>query len=333
MSAGADGLPDPGKVTVFGDDLPPPVELEFGPGGELWYVDIFGGKIHRIGYSSTNAPPQAALTASATSGDPPLTVTFDARASSDSDPGDVLTYAWDLDGDGELDDGTGSVVTTTYGTVGTRTVRLQVTDAAGARDTAETTIRVGTAAPVPTITTPASGAAMAVGAPVSFSGGASVPGVGALPPSALSWRVDLLHCPVVDQCHRHPDVYARDGAASGSFTMPDHQYPAAVEVRLAATWQGETATVTRRVDYRTADITLAADTAGALLTLAGETAPAPFTRPLPQGGTVTVSAPATVSNASGTFAFSSWSDGGARTHDIVVPTTARTVTARYVPAG
>jgi hypothetical protein len=128
-------------------------------------------------------------------------------------------------------------------------------------------------------------------------------------------------------------VYARDGVASGSFTMPDHQYPAAVEVRLAATWQGETATVTRRVDYRTANVTLAADTAGASLTLAGETAPAPFTRPLPQGGTVTVSAPATVSNASGTFAFSSWSDGGARTHDIVVPTTAGTLTARYVPAG
>jgi hypothetical protein len=167
---------------------------------------------------------------------------------------------------------------------------------------------------------------------VSFSGGATVAGVGALPPSALSWRADLLHCPVVDQCHRHPDVYALDGAASGSLTMPDHEYPAAVELHLSATWQGETATVTRRVDYGTVELTVAADTPGVELTLAGLTGPAPLARTLPEGGTVGVSAPATVTNDLGTFAFASWSDGGARTHDIVVTGAAPTLTARYVPS-
>jgi hypothetical protein len=44
-----------------------------------------------------------------------------------------------------------------------------------------------------------------------------------------------------------------------------------------------------------------------------------------------VSAPATVTNGSGTFAFASWSDGGARTHVIVVPSSAKTLTAHYVP--
>ena len=34
----------------------------------------------------------------------PLTVNFDGRASSDPDPGDSLSYAWDLDGDGFFDD-------------------------------------------------------------------------------------------------------------------------------------------------------------------------------------------------------------------------------------
>ncbi|HEX6236949.1 MAG TPA: PQQ-dependent sugar dehydrogenase, partial [Acidimicrobiales bacterium] len=183
MRAGADGVPDPDRVAWFHQSAPTPVELEFGPGGELWYVDLYGGKIHRIGYSATNAPPQAAFTATPTSGDPPLTVTFDARASSDSDPGDVLTYAWDLDGDGDLDDGTDPTVTATYDTVGTRTVRLEVTDAAGATDTAETTIWVGTGAPVPTIATPAVGTAVAVAEPVPFAGSATAPGTGELLPS------------------------------------------------------------------------------------------------------------------------------------------------------
>jgi glucose/arabinose dehydrogenase/PKD repeat protein len=333
MRAGANGLPDPNQVTFFHQGAATPVELEVGPGGELWYVDLLGGKIRRIGYSATNEPPQAAFSAAPTTGDPPLTVAFDATGSTDRDPGDVLTYAWDLDGDGELDDGTGATATATYSTVGTRSVRLVVTDAAGATDSAQATIRVGTSAPVPSIAAPAEGALAAVGAPVSFSGGATVAGVGALPPSALSWTADLLHCPVVDQCHRHPGVFALDGAASGSFTMPDHEYPAAVELHLSATWGGETVTTTRRIDYRTVDMTVTADTPGAVLTLASATGTAPLTRPLPVGSRVTVSAPSTVTNGIGTFAFGSWSDGGARTHQIVVPAAASTLTARYMPAG
>lgn len=47
---------------------------------------------------------------------------------------------------------------------------------------------------------------------------------------------------------------------------------------------------------------------------------------------MTVSAPEAVTNVSGTFAFAAWSDGGARTHEIVVPAAAPTLTAHYVPA-
>lgn len=191
---------------------------------------------------------------------------------------------------------------------------------------------MGTEAPVPTITTPAEGTGVAVGASVDFAGGATVSGID-LPPSALSWTANVLHCVVPGECHRHPDMFGTTGVASGSFFMPDHEYPAAIELHLTASWAGETVTATRRIDYRTVDVSLATDAAGVALTLAGETAAAPVTRALPEGGTVTISAPATVTGPSGSFAFVSWSDGGARTHEIVVPATAPTLTAHYEPVG
>jgi sugar lactone lactonase YvrE len=71
MGAGAHGLPDPTQITWFDQGANTPVELEFGPGGELWYVDLFGGRIHRLGYSATNQSPQAAVVATPSSGDAP----------------------------------------------------------------------------------------------------------------------------------------------------------------------------------------------------------------------------------------------------------------------
>jgi glucose/arabinose dehydrogenase len=326
MRVGAGGKPDPAKLGWFDQAAKSPVDLEIGPGGELWYVDLFGGAIHRIGYSSTNTPPDAAFTATPASGDPPLTVSFDATASSDPNPGDVLTYAWDLDGDGDTD-AAGPTATITYDTIGTRTVRLQVTDKAGATDEAQTTIRVGSGSPVPVIDTPAEGTTTAVDETVSFSGHATVSGQ-EIPPSALSWSADMLHCTDAG-CHRHPDIFSLGGEASGSFVMPDHGYPSHIELHLTATWEGESVTTTRRIDYRTVDVTLAADTSGATMTLGEHSGLAPLTRAVPVGARVTISAPDTVSNELGVQSFAGWSDGGARTHDIVVPAEATTLTANY----
>jgi hypothetical protein len=61
-----------------------------------------------------------------------LPVTFDASASDDID-GTIAKYEWDLDGDGtfEIDGGTSSTATKTYGAPATRTVTLRVTDDSG----------------------------------------------------------------------------------------------------------------------------------------------------------------------------------------------------------
>ena len=69
-----------------------------GPDGDIFYVDINGGTIHRIQYFL----PTAVISANPTSGSAPLTVNFDGSGSTDPDPTDTLTYAWDLNGDGNL---------------------------------------------------------------------------------------------------------------------------------------------------------------------------------------------------------------------------------------
>jgi glucose/arabinose dehydrogenase len=48
---GADGTPDPSTVATFETHTGYPVDLKTGPGGDLFYVDIYGGRIHRIKYA------------------------------------------------------------------------------------------------------------------------------------------------------------------------------------------------------------------------------------------------------------------------------------------
>ena len=78
-----------------------------------------------------NQPPSAVATGAPLSGAAPLVVAFDGSTSSDPDVGDVLTYAWDLDGDGQFDDSTIAKPSWTYASAGTITVRLQTNDGHG----------------------------------------------------------------------------------------------------------------------------------------------------------------------------------------------------------
>ena len=79
------------------------------------------------------------------------TVDFDGSGSSDPDAGDALTYAWDLDDDGQLDDSAAVGPSFTYTTAGVYTVTLRVTDTSGAFDEDTVTIDAGSGPPVPTI--------------------------------------------------------------------------------------------------------------------------------------------------------------------------------------
>jgi PKD repeat protein len=85
-------------------------------------------------------PPVVSLSASPATPAVGAPVTFTATA---SDPdGTVAAIDWDIDGDGQFDDGTGAVVTRSFGTSGSRIVSVRATDNAGVTTIAFRTIEV-----------------------------------------------------------------------------------------------------------------------------------------------------------------------------------------------
>jgi glucose/arabinose dehydrogenase len=324
---GVDRQPAPGQIETFVASAANPVHLETGPNGDLFYVDFDGGTIRRITYVSTNHAPTAVAQATPTTGSAPLTVAFDGTGSSDPDPGDTLSYAWDLDGDGASDDSTAAQPTFTYTTQGSYTATLRVTDLDGASDTASVTITVGNTAPTATINLPTAGTTWQVGTVVNFSGSATDAQDGALPSSALNWDLVLQHCP--SNCHSHP-LQSYAGVASGSFTAPDHDYPSYLELRLTATDSGGLAhTATMRLDPRTVVLTFQTNPGGLELTVNGTSAKTTFSRTVIVGSSNTLIAPTPQTKGRKSYSFQSWSDGGAQTHNIVAPATATTYTARF----
>jgi len=330
MFPGADGLPDPATRTTFRNNAANPVQMKIGPGGDVYYVDFGGGTIRRISYTPTNQLPVANITANPTEGLAPLTVSFDGSTSTDAD-GDPLSYRWDLDGDGALDDSTAAAPSYTYTGVGTYSVTLEVNDGRGGTATDAVTLQVGGAGPTPTINTPTASATWAVGQTIGFSGSATDFQDGNLPASALRWDLILHHCPGdANSCHEHP-IQSWAGIASGSFVAPDHDYPAHLELRLTSTdSDGFAATVGRDVQPLTVVLTFTTKPSGLSLVVGGaEAQRASFSRRVIVGSRTTISAPLTQTLNGSNYTFKSWSDGGSRTHEIIAPSSKRTYSATY----
>lgn len=87
---------------------------------------------------TTNKAPQAVISATATSGSTPLTVSFNGGGSTDSD-GSISTYVWNF-GDGSS--ATGKTATHTYTSEASFAATLQVTDNLGVKASANVTITV-----------------------------------------------------------------------------------------------------------------------------------------------------------------------------------------------
>ena len=308
------------------------VTMIFGPYQStqaLYYTSYAGGgQIRRISFTGTaNRNPTASATANPTAGGAPLTVNFDALASSDPD-NDALTFAWDF-GDGT--NGTGATPAHTYTTIGTYNATVTVSDGRGGTDTAAVRIDVGNTAPQPTIISPTTSKLFRVGETITLTGSATDAQDGNLPNGSLSWQVILHH----NNDHTHPFLSATTGnnitftapapedlqAATGSF----------LEIRLTATdSNGLSTTIVQNLQPRKTNITLATQPAGLNLTVNNTAVSGGTTFVSWDGYQLNVAAPnQTIGNQR--YGFVSWSDNGARAHTIVTPATAANYTAVFEP--
>ncbi|RYZ05257.1 MAG: hypothetical protein EOO73_20790 [Myxococcales bacterium] len=334
MEQGQDGEPAPATARSFHVDADGPVFLTTGPGGDLFYAALTSGTIQRISYLQ----PAAVFKASPVKGQAPLLVNFDGGASTKALPGDVLTYAWDLDGDGAFDDATEVKPAYLYETIGKYAPRLKVTDQRGVSNVSQPLVVDVTAEPPPVSTppdvfidTPLVSTRWKVGDAIAFSGHAVDAEDGNLPASALSWQIVIQHCP--SGCHVH-DLLSFEGVASGTFPAEDHEYPMRLELILTATDEsGQTRTVRRELQPQTVSLVFDTEPSGLTLVVGSTAQQTPFTRRVIVGSENTVSAAQRQDLSGASWTFAQWSDGLPRAHTLADATQPTRYVATYAPGG
>jgi YD repeat-containing protein len=337
MFPGDDGRPDPTTTTIFASDAGfyPAVELEVGPDGNLYYLNLFtdseGGTVRRVSYDP--GVPDADLAATPTFGAAdPLEVELDASGSTDPD-GEALTYDWDLDGNGSFETVNGGAERTeeVEGPDSVR-IRVRVKDAGGATNVAQVVVHPGNTPPEPQIDEPLGSLEWKVGEKIDFFGFATDPQDGSVPDEDLHWRVRLHHCRAIGDCHAHP-LQVLPSLEEGSFTAPDHEYPAFLEIILTATdSQGLSAVENVEIHPRTVDLQIASKPSGLTLSAGVKSALTPFTVTAIEGSNVGLSAPLTQGLGGDTYNWTAWSQGGSNVQNIVASQSA-TYTAIYAREG
>ncbi|WFE29746.1 ThuA domain-containing protein [Solwaraspora sp. WMMD791] len=185
-----------------------PMDMEIGPDGTLYVLDYGDGffranpdaSLYQIRYVKGTRGPVAELTASATSGQAPLTVQFSSEGSRTPEVGASISYAWDFNGDGTTDS-TDPDASYTYTSNGVYYAQLTVTDTNGKQATLSRTITVGNTAPTVVVNTPLSGSFFNWGDTVPYTVTVTDPEDGTIDCSRLEVTFVLGH----DE-HGHPQT-------------------------------------------------------------------------------------------------------------------------------
>lgn len=318
------------SATGFATGIAALVDIEVGNDGSLYYLARGnGGELYRVRYTANSAPSitEQPVSVTVSAGQP---ATFSVSASGTP----PLQYQWRRDG-AAIAGATASTYTiqsTTAADDGAQISVVVTNNSGSVTSTAATLTVLAGGVPSATIASPTAGTLYRGGQMFTFSGSASDPEDGALPASAFTWRVDFHH-----DDHTHPHLPPTSGITSGSFTIADRgETSANVFYRVILTVQdsdGSSDTTFVDVHPRTSVVTLSSNIPNAQLTLEGVPVTAPHTFTGVEGIIRTLGAVSPQTSGGQTYQFSSWSDGGAQTHEIVTPTGDTTYTATFAPGG
>ncbi|MBX7164721.1 MAG: DUF4214 domain-containing protein [Pirellulales bacterium] len=324
-----DGHADHEHVLIedFATGMPSAIDLDMGPDGSLYYINIFGGQVNKISYvGGANRSPVAVATATPAYGDTPLWVQFDATGSSDPDQ-DSLTYVWDF-GDGSAP-GYGATPGHLYSSRGIYQARVTAYDGNGGEDTSDgVLVAVGEHPPTATINLVMPHALYHAGDTVQFSASAFDIEDGALPASAYSWSVSFHHLD-----HVHPYLGPINGVADGSFTIPvtgESSSQVWYRIKLTVTdTAGLKHETYQDIHPQVVTVTLNTNVPGLNLELDGSPHAGPYTFTGVAGLQRTIAGQLLQVSGNKTYMFQSWSDGGLQAHTLVTPSSDTTLTVNY----
>jgi len=318
--------PSTAQATNFITGASQPVDIHVGADGSLYYLARGTGSVMKVRYTTNLFPvittqPKSQLISAG------YPVTFSVAASGPS----PYSYQWMRNGVNM----TGATASsykfaTTLADNGAQ-FRVRVSNAYGSASSNTATLSVTSDKP-PTsqILTPAVGATYFGGMVVNYSGSASDKEDGTLPASAFTWRVDFHH-----DSHVHPFIPPTTGSKTGTFTMPNRgevssnvYYYITLKVVDSV---GLTSTTVRYILPRKANMTFATQPAGLKISLDGGSGRiTPFTVTGVVGIIRSIAAPSPQALNGLGYNFQSWSDGGARSHEISTPAVNTTDTANFI---
>lgn len=307
MPAKKNGRPDADRVIAFDTAPGFPVDLEFGPDGALYYVDILAGAVRRIARGKGGGPVAKVSVSPRRWGELPLTLTLDASKSFDPKGAD-LQYWWELDGDGDFNDyptGDKKRITHTFTEPGPIEVGVAIFEKNTWKD-AQATVMIypGNTPPEPVIEEVRGEVPWTAGAELEALGSAADAEDGPLAQAALEWEVKIQHCPS-RACHEHPLSTWR--GAQMSFIAPDHEWPSHVEVRLRATdSQGLSRTETLELHPRSVRLALRSNPNKLKLSAGGKIKRTPFNVRVIKGGGAVVAAPKSQRKGGRVWRFRRW---------------------------
>jgi len=318
--------PSTAQATNFITGASQPVDIHVGADGSLYYLARGTGSVMKVRYTTNLFPvittqPKSQLISAG------YPVTFSVAASGPS----PYSYQWMRNGVNM----TGATASsykfaTTLADNGAQ-FRVRVSNAYGSASSNTATLSVTSDKP-PTsqILTPAVGATYFGGMVVNYSGSASDKEDGTLPASAFTWRVDFHH-----DSHVHPFIPPTTGSKTGTFTIPNRgevssnvYYYITLKVVDSV---GLTSTTVRYILPRKANMTFATQPAGLKISLDGGSGRiTPFTVTGVVGIIRSIAAPSPQTLNGLSYNFQSWSDGGARSHEISTPAVNTTDTANFI---